>query len=164
MTNPPILLQIRTAETWACCRHSSATARRRSGLGAALALLLRCLTHRPGPVIVGEALVEASDGALHLYGIGYANELGDPEEGSYEHIIAYDPSTDRYLDAMGSHTRADLLSSYAPKAAWAQAVGEVVIEPFNPEQNLSIPFPDAALRARAASVARNARYGKGAKR
>ena len=117
-----------------------------------------------GCLLFGEALVEASDGALHLYGIGYANELGDPEEGSYEHIVAYDPSTDRYLDAMGSHTRADLLSSYAPKAAWAQAVGEVVIEPFNPEQNLSIPFPDAALRARAASVARNARYGKGAKR
>ena len=110
-----------------------------------------------GCLLFSEALVEASDGALHLYGIGYANELGDPEEGSYEHIVAYDPSTDRYLDAVGSHTRADLVSAYAPKEAWADALGEVVIEPLNPDQNLSIPFPDAALRARAASVARNAR-------
>ena len=50
-----------------------------------------------GCLLFGEALVEASDGALHLYGIGYANELGDPEEGSYEHIVAYDPSTDRAI-------------------------------------------------------------------
>lgn len=109
-----------------------------------------------GCLLFGETLVEASDNALQLYGIGYANELGDPEEGSYEHIVVYDPFTDRYLDVVGSHTRAELVSAYAPKKAWADALGEVVIEPLNPNQNLSIPFPDAALRARAVRIAKRA--------
>lgn len=109
-----------------------------------------------GCLLFGQTLVEASDNAFQLYGIGYANELGDPEEGSYEHIVVYDPSTNRYLDVRGSHTHAELCSGYAPNASWAEALGEVVIEPFNLDQNLAIPIPDDALRARAVRIAQRA--------
>ena len=104
-----------------------------------------------GCLIFGEALVAAYP-QLVLYGLGYALDLDDDEEGSYEHVVALDPATGLYWDAAGSHTRDALLIDYELKPAFRASMGETVIVPFDCERNCAIPY-DAAIVARAVDVA-----------
>jgi hypothetical protein len=101
-----------------------------------------------------EVLIGASAGALQLYGLGYALDLEDREEGTYEHVVTYDPVTDRYLDVDGSHTKAALLKDWAVKPQWRSMMGDAVLEPFDRERNVSIPWPDPKLVTRGIKIAK----------
>lgn len=110
-----------------------------------------------GCLVFGEALVAAHP-QLVLHGVGYALDLDDAEEGSYEHVVALDPATGLYWDARGSHAHDTLLGDYVLKPMFRTTMGETVIVPFDHERNCAIPW-DAAIVARAVALARGAPGG-----
>jgi len=110
-----------------------------------------------GCLVFGEALVAAHP-QLVLYGVGYALDLEDAEEGSYEHVVALDPVTGLYWDARGSHAHDKLLGDYVLKPLFRTTMGETVIVPFDCERNCAIPY-DAAIVARVVALARSAPGG-----
>ena len=92
-----------------------------------------------------------ADERFSPYGLGYANLLVshagadqdvDDDEASYEHVVAFDRESGLYWDAKGAHTRKDLLKDYALDPSFRKIYGKTVIEPFNPEQPLTIAYDE----------------------
>lgn len=102
--------------------------------------------------VFAEGLVAAAGGRLRLMGVGAANHLADDEEGDgYEHVVAFDPQSDRYLDAHGAHTAQKLRAAYRMLPAIEAREGPIVIQPFEAWHASAIPY-DARIAARIAGI------------